>query len=136
MPKNMKPLPAGVSATEAIDSLLDEMTDWRGDVLRAARDVIRRAAPDVVEEWKWGIPVWSDHGIICTGETYATKVKLTFAQGASLPDPSGLFTSSLEGRVRRAVDYGEGDPVRSRPLAAMVKAAVKQNRASRDAARR
>lgn len=128
MPKNMSPLPSGVSATEAIDDLLAGMSDWRGDVLRTVRQVILAADAGVIEEWKWGIPVWSCDGIICTGETYKNHVKLTFAKGASLPDPAGLFTSSLEGRVRRAIDYSEGDAVKARPLTTLVRAAIKANR--------
>lgn len=135
MPKNMSPLPSGVSATQAIDDLLDGMTDWRGDILRSVRAVILKAVPTVVEEWKWGIPVWSSDGIICTGETYKNHVKLTFAKGASLADPHHVFTSSLEGRVRRAVDFSEGDKVNTRALTALVKAAAALNRDAKKTAK-
>ena len=117
-------------ASELIDGRIAELGDWRGETLAHVRALIAEADPDVVEEWKWGGPVWSHDGIICTGETYKTAVKLTFAKGASLDDPAGLFTSSLEGRVRRAVDLREGEEVDADALKALVRAAVAVNTAS------
>jgi len=117
----------GDTPGKKIDARIKELTDWRGPLLARVREIIRQADPNVVEEWKWNIPVWSHNGIICTGETYKNHVKLTFAKGASLSDPSGIFTSSLEGRVRRAVDYYENDKVKVAPLQALVKEAVKLN---------
>jgi hypothetical protein len=117
-----------------IDALVKELGDWRGETLARAREVIKRAQPDVVEEVKWkkpsspaGVPVWSHEGIICTGETYKDKVKLTFAKGASLDDPSGLFNSSLAGNTRRAIDIHEGDEIDERALAALVREAAALN---------
>ena len=102
---------AGASASELIDGRIAALGDWRGRTLARVRALIHQAVPEVVEEWKWrGVPVWSDHGILCTGETYKSVVKLTFARGASLPDPAGLFNCSLEGGVRRAIDLRETDP--------------------------
>jgi hypothetical protein len=121
-------------ASKRIDERIAELDDWRGEKLSAVRAIIRTAAPDVVEEWKWakatspGTPVWSDHGGICTGETYKSVVKLTFFKGAALRDPAGLFNSSLEGKVRRAIDYGEGDAVDEKALAALIAEAVTLNR--------
>ncbi|GGJ68297.1 DUF1801 domain-containing protein [Deinococcus aquiradiocola] len=97
-----------VTASERIDARIADLGDWRGETLAAVRALIRRALPDVQEEWKWGVPVWSQSGVLCTGETYRSAVKLTFAHGASLPDPTGLFNASLEGRVRRAIDLPQG----------------------------
>ena len=115
--------------SELIDGRIKELGDWRGEVLSRVREVIKKALPDVVEEWKWrGVPTWYDNGIICTGETYRDKVKLTFAKGARLEDPAGLFNSSLEGNVRRAIDYFAGDKVSARPLTALFKEASKLNR--------
>jgi hypothetical protein len=115
--------------SELIDGRIEELGDWRGAVLGRVRELIKAALPDVVEEWKWrGVPTWYDHGIICTGETYKDKVKLTFAKGASLDDPTGLFNSSLEGNVRRAIDFHSGDKVNARALTALFKAAAKVNR--------
>jgi hypothetical protein len=115
--------------SELIDGRIKELGDWRGDVLGRVRELIKAALPDVVEEWKWrGVPTWYEHGIICTGETYKDKVKLTFAKGASLDDPTGLFNSSLEGNVRRAIDFQSGDKVNARALSALFKAAAKANR--------
>jgi hypothetical protein len=112
-----------------IDARIAELADWRGKTLAHMRALIRQADPDVVEEWKWrGVPVWSDHGIICTGETYRSVVKLTFAKGAALDDPARLFNASLEGRVRRAIDIREGETVGSDAFQALVRAAVASNR--------
>lgn len=118
------------SPAELIDARIAELGDWRGEMLSRLRALIREADPAVVEEWKWEVPVWSDHGIICTGESYKKAVKLTFAQGASLADPSGLFNSSLEGNVRRAIDFHEGDTPDRKALTALIRAAVAVNKAS------
>jgi hypothetical protein len=126
-PAEKKAVAAGASASELIDIAIRELTDWRGETLARVRAVIRAADPDVVEEWKWGIPVWSHDGIITTGETYKAAVKLTFAKGASLPDPKRLFNSSLEGATRRAIDFREGDTIDEKALAALIKAAAKLN---------
>lgn len=118
----------GDSPSKLIDGRIKELGDWRGETLARVRTVIKQADPDVVEEWKWrGVPVWSHGGIICTGETYKNVVKLTFARGASLPDPSGLFNSSLEGNTRRAIDLHEGDAIDEKALKALVSAAVALN---------
>ncbi len=116
------------SAPELIDAKIAELGDWRGEMLARLRGVIRDAAPEAAEEWKWNTPVWSDSGIICTGETYKKAVKLTFAKGAAIDDPSGLFNSSLEGNTRRAIDFHEGDKVDEKALKALVRAAVAFNR--------
>lgn len=114
--------------SQLIDARIEELGDWRGEMLSRIRTLIKDAAPDSVEEWKWrGVPVWSDHGIICTGETYKAVVKMTFARGAALDDPSGLFNSSLEGNTRRAIDIREGDRVNEAALTALVRAAVALN---------
>jgi hypothetical protein len=126
-PAEKKAVAAGASASDLIDIAIRELTGWRGETLARVRAIIRKADPDVTEEWKWGIPVWSHDGIITTGETYKAAVKLTFAQGASLPDPSHLFNSSLEGATRRAIDFREGDAIDEKALAALIKAAVKLN---------
>ncbi|PYP78085.1 MAG: hypothetical protein DMD35_12285 [Gemmatimonadetes bacterium] len=118
------------SAAQQIDARIRELGDWRGDTLARVRALIRQADPDVVEEWKWAVPVWSHAGIICTGETYKKAVKLTFAKGASLADPSGLFNSSLEGNTRRAIDLHEGDKLDEKALKALVRAAVALNTSS------
>jgi hypothetical protein len=116
------------SPSELIDARIRELDDWRGEMLARLRAVIKQADPDVVEEWKWrGTPVWSHDGIICTGETYKSVVKMTFAKGASLKDPSGLFNSSLEGNVRRAIDFHEGDKIDAKALKALVRSAVALN---------
>ena len=114
-------------APKHIDARIKELGDWRGKTLAQVRAVIKKADPKVVEEWKWNIPVWSHDGILCTGETYKSSVKLTFAHGASLPDPKGLFTSSLEGKVRRAIDIKEGETIDEAALAKLIKAAVAYN---------
>jgi hypothetical protein len=115
------------SASQLIDARIKELADWRGKTLSRVRALIKQADPEVVEEWKWGVPVWSHDGIICTGEVYKSAVKLTFAKGASLKDPSRLFTSSLEGKVRRAIDLHEGDKINEKALKALFKAAVAHN---------
>jgi hypothetical protein len=118
----------GDSASQLIDARIKELNDWRGETLARVRKLIKQAEPDVVEEWKWrGVPVWSHTGIICTGETYKNAVKLTFAKGASLEDPSGLFNSSLEGNTRRAIDLHEGDKIDEKALKALIRAAVALN---------
>ena len=117
------------SASRLIETRIKEIGDRRGDMLARVRNLIKDACPDVVEEWKWrGVPVWEHAGIICTGETYKTVVKMTFANGASLEDPSGLFNSSLEGNTRRAIDIHEDDKINERALKALVRAAVDYNR--------
>lgn len=119
---------AGQSASLLIDARIAELDDWRGLTLARMRNLIRQADPQAVEEWKWrGVPVWSHDGIICTGETYKAVVKLTFAKGASLPDPAGLFNASLEGNVRRAIDLREGETIDEEALKALVRAAVALN---------
>jgi len=115
-------------ATKKIDARIDELGDWRGEMLARIRDLIKRAEPDVVEEWKWrGVPVWYRDGMLCTGETYKNHVKVTFAKGASLDDPSGLFNSSLDGNTRRAVDIEEDDQLDEEAFTALVRAAVELN---------
>lgn len=119
----------GLPPSELIDARIAELGDWRGETLARIRKLIHEADPDVVEEWKWrGVPVWSHGGIICTGETYKSVVKLTFAKGASLDDPAGLFNSSLDGKVRRAIDLREGDEPDEDAFKALVRAAVALNR--------
>jgi hypothetical protein len=116
------------SASRLIDARIAELSDWRGKMLARLRTLIKEADPEVVEEWKWrGVPVWSHAGIICTGETYNNVVKMTFAKGAALEDPSRLFNSSLEGNTRRAIDFHEGDEIDERALKALVRAAVGLN---------
>src|SRR6202051_1441242 len=113
------------SPSQLIDARIKELSDWRGEMLARVRILIKQAEPEVVEEWKWrGVPVWSHAGIICTGETYKNAVKLTFAKGASLADPSGLFNASLEGNTRRAIDFHEGDKIDEKALKALIRAAV------------
>jgi hypothetical protein len=121
----------GRSPSELIDERIRELDDWRGEMLARLRALVKKADPGVVEEWKWrGVPVWSHDGIICTGETYKSVVKMTFAKGASLDDPSGLFNSSLEGNVRRAIDFREGDKIDEKALVALVRSAVALNTSS------
>lgn len=116
------------SPAQLIDARIRELGDWRGETLARVRFLIKQAEPDVVEEWKWrGVPVWERDGIICTGETYKAAVKLTFAKGASLEDPSGLFNSSLDGNTRRAIDFHEGDKIDEEALKALIRAAVALN---------
>jgi hypothetical protein len=118
----------GESPSQLIDARIKELGDWLGDMLAHLRTLITQADPDVVEEWKWrGVPVWEHDGIICTGETYKSVVKLTFAKGASLKDPAGLFNSSLEGNTRRAIDVHEGEKVNEKALQALIRAAVALN---------
>ena len=118
------------SPSELIDARITELGDWRGDTLSRLRSLIKQADPEVVEEWKWrGVPTWYHDGIICTGETYKNMVKTTFAKGASLDDPSGLFNSSLEGNTRRAIDFREGDAIDEKAFVALVRAAVALNTA-------
>jgi hypothetical protein len=115
-----------------IDAKIKELGDWRGETLARVRTLIKQADPEVVEEWKWGgVPVWSHSGIICTGETYKNVVKMTFAKGASLEDPSGVFNSSLEGNTRRAIDLREGEKIQKKALKALVRAAVARNTSTR-----
>src|SRR5438552_6325217 len=122
---------SGPSAGRLIDARIKELSDWRGETLARVRILIKQADPEVVEEWKWrGVPVWSHAGIICTGETYKNVVKMTFAKGASLQDPSGLFNSSLEGNTRRAIDFHEGDKIDEKALKALIRAAVALNTSS------
>ena len=119
------------SPSELIDARIRELDDWRGEMLSRLRGLVKQADPEVVEEWKWrGTPVWSHDGIICTGETYKSVVKMTFAKGASLKDPSGLFNSSLDGNVRRAIDFHEGDKIDEKALAALIRSAVALNTAN------
>jgi hypothetical protein len=122
------------SPSALIDARIESLPDWRGETLARMRALIKQAAPEVVEEWKWrGVPVWSDHGIICTGETYKAVVKLTFAKGAALDDPKRLFNSSLEGNTRRAIDIHEGEQIDAGAFKALVEAAVALNRSSKKA---
>ncbi|WP_085025498.1 DUF1801 domain-containing protein [Ensifer aridi] len=122
------------SPSRLIDARINELGDWRGETLAHIRALIKQADPEVVEEWKWrGVPVWSHAGIICTGETYKNVVKMTFAKGASLEDPSGLFNSSLEGNTRRAIDIHEGDKIDEEALKALIRAAVVLNTSARAA---
>jgi hypothetical protein len=120
--------PKEKTPAQLIDGRIKELGDWRGDMLSRLRALIKEADPDVVEEWKWrGVPTWYHDGIICTGETYKTVVKMTFARGAALKDPSALFNSSLEGNTRRAIDFHEGEMVNEKALKSLIQAAVKLN---------
>jgi len=128
--KKSQPNSAG-SPSDLIDARIEDLGDWRGEMLARLRALIKEADPDVVEEWKWrGTPVWSHNGILCTGETYKDKVKMTFAKGAALKDPSGLFNSSLEGNTRRAIALHEGDKLDGKALKALIRAAVALNTSS------
>jgi hypothetical protein len=118
---------SGDSPSQLIDARIAELGDWRGETLARVRELIKQADPEVVEEWKWKNPVWSHDGIVCTGETYKDKVKMTFAKGASLEDPVGLFNSSLEGNTRRAIDVHEGEEIDAEALKALIRAAVDLN---------
>lgn len=114
--------------SQEIDARIEELGDWRGDLLARIRALVKRADPDVIEEWKWrGVPVWSHDGMLCTGETYKDIVKVTFAKGAKLPDPAGLFNSSLEGNTRRAIDFHAGDKIDEKAFEALIRAAVELN---------
>src|SRR5437588_2038363 len=116
------------SAAQLIDARIKELGDWRGEMLSRLRALVKEADPEVVEEWKWrGVPVWSHDGLICTGETYKNVVKMTFAKGAALKDPSGLFNSSLDGNTRRAIDFHEGEKIDAEALKTLVRAAVTLN---------
>jgi hypothetical protein len=121
----------GESPSRLIDARIQELGDWRGEMLSRIRALIKQVDPEVVEEWKWrGVPVWYHHGMICTGETYKSVVKMTFAKGASLDDPSGLFNSSLEGNVRRAIDFRENDKMNEKALKTLIRAAMSLNKSS------
>ena len=123
---------AGESPSALIDARIEELGDWRGEILARIRKLIKHAEPDVVEDWKWrGVPVWYHDGMICTGETYKSVVKVTFAKGASLKDPSGLFNSSLDGNTRRAIDFHEGDEIDEKALTALIRAAAQLNTGGR-----
>jgi hypothetical protein len=125
------------SSAKLIDGRIAELGDWRGEMLAAVRALIKQADPDVVEEWKWrGVPTWEHDGILCTGETYKSVVKLTFAKGASLSDPKHLFNSSLEGNVRRAIDIHEGEKIDTAAFKALIRAAVQHNESSRAGAKK
>jgi hypothetical protein len=117
----------GNAASRMIDRRIEELGGWRGEMLARLRALIKQADPDVVEEWKWDVPVWSHDGLICTGESYKQVVKMTFAKGAALEDPSGLFNSSLEGNTRRAIDFREGEKIDEKALKALIRAAVALN---------
>ena len=120
------------SPSQLIDGRIKELGDWRGEMLSRLRTLVKQADPEVVEEWKWrGVPVWSHDGLICTGETYKNVVKMTFAKGAALPDPSRLFNASLEGNTRRAIDFHEGDKIDEKALKKLVRAAVTLNKSKR-----
>jgi hypothetical protein len=121
---------SGESAARLIDERILELADWRGALLARLRAIVRNADAEIVEEWKWNVPVWSRYGIVCTGETYRSAVKMTFAKGAALSDPSHLFNSSLGGNVRRAIDFREGGAIDERALKALIRAAVALNRAA------
>src|SRR5947208_473847 len=126
----------GDAPSALIDARIKELGDWRGETLAQVRTLIKQTDPEVIEEWKWrGVPVWEHDGIICTGETYKAVVKLTFAKGASLDDPAGLFNSSLEGNTRRAIDFHEGDKIDEKALKALIRAAVALNTSVRATAR-
>ncbi|OBK73241.1 DUF1801 domain-containing protein [Mycobacterium sp. 1165178.9] len=119
---------AAKSPAELIDARIKDLGDWRGEMLSRIRQLIKKADPEVVEEWKWrGVPTWYHDGMICTGETYKNVVKMTFARGASLQDPAGMFNSSLDGNTRRAIDFHEGDDIDEKALTALIRAAVKLN---------
>ena len=113
-----------------IDARIAQFGDWRGEVLSRLRELVLQADPAIIEEWKWDVPVWSRDGLLCTGEVYKKAVKMTFAKGASLPDPAQLFNASLDGKTRRAIDFREGDPINAKALQALVRAAVALNQAT------
>jgi hypothetical protein len=118
------------SPSQLIDARIEELGDWRGQMLSRLRALIKEADPEIVEEWKWRVPVWSHDGLICTGESYKNVVKMTFARGAALDDPSGLFNSSLEGNTRRAIDFHEGEEIDEEALKGLIRAAVALNESS------
>jgi hypothetical protein len=122
--------PGEESAARLIDARIKELGDWRGQTLKQLRALVKEADPEVVEEWKWSVPVWSHDGLICTGESYQSVVKMTFAKGAQLEDPAGLFNSSLEGNVRRAIDFREGEKITAEALKALIRAAVALNKSA------
>jgi hypothetical protein len=122
--------PAGESPSSLIDAKIKSLDDWRGQTLAQVRALIKEAVPTVVEEWKWSVPVWSHDGILCTGETYKQAVKLTFAKGAAVQDPKGLFNSSLQGNTRRAIDIKEGEEINAAAFKALIRAAVAVNKAA------
>ncbi|UQD71370.1 DUF1801 domain-containing protein [Bradyrhizobium japonicum] len=127
----------GASPSRMIDGRIKDLGDWRGEMLGRIRGLIKEADPDVVEEWKWrGVPVWEHDGIICTGETYKAVVKLTFAKGAALDDPAGLFNSSLDGNVRRAIDIREGEKINEKALKALIRAGVELNASKKKPAKK
>ena len=127
---------SSASPAKLIDARIRELGDWRGDMLKRLRALIKEADPEVVEEWKWmGVPVWEHDGILCTGESYKSVVKLTFAKGAALEDPSKLFNSSLEGNVRRAIDFREGDRVNEKAFKALIRAAIELNQSNKKPSR-
>jgi hypothetical protein len=127
---NKSPVDPALSVSERIDARIQSLPDWQKKLLTQLRKLIRAADASVVEEWKWTVPVWSSHGLICTGETYKQAVKLTFANGALLPDPASLFNSSLDGKVRRAIDFREGSEVNAEALTRLIRAAVDANKQS------
>ena len=129
MPEKKKPTPTAPVPGRLIDQRIRDLEGWRGETLARLRALILAADPAITEEWKWSVPVWSRHGIVCTGEAYTKVVKLTFARGAKVPDPAGLFNASLEGKTRRAIDISEGEQVGARAFKALVKAAVARNAA-------
>ena len=120
----------GKSPSQLIDAKIKELGEWRGKMLRRLRALVKQADPTIVEEWKWSVPVWSHDGLICTGETYKNAVKMTFAKGATLADPAGLFNASLEGNTRRAMDFHEGDKIDEKALKALIRAAVTLNKST------
>ena len=127
--KKQKERKEGESPSRMIDERIKELGDWRGEMLTQLRTLIKQAEPKVVEEWKWrGVPVWSHDGLICTGETYKTVVKMTFSRGAALEDPSGLFNASLDGNTRRAIDFHEGEKINEKAFKALIRAAVAHNK--------
>jgi hypothetical protein len=122
--------PKGKSPSQLIDARIEELGDWRGGMLSRLRALIKEADPEVVEEWKWSVPVWSHNGIICTGESYKSAVKLTFAKGAALKDPARLFNSSLEGNTRRAIDFREGETIKEKAFKSLIRAAAALNKST------
>ncbi|MGH8494346.1 MAG: DUF1801 domain-containing protein [Moraxellaceae bacterium] len=124
----------GLSPSQLIDARIQELGDWRGELLKKLRAVVKEADPELIEEWKWrGVPTWEHEGIICTGETYKSTVKMTFAKGAALDDPASLFNASLDGNVRRAIDFHEGDRINENALKALIRAAVALNQTKKKA---